>query len=615
VQGTPATISLIVTVLDASGAAIFGGDPFSNPVTLSDSDTSGATKLSNATLNSPVDAGAVTVAYSGAAIAPAVFSASATGVAAANVTPATLTPVTPGAFVDWPTYGYDTERTGFNPSTTGITPGSIANFRVAWETQIQSASQSQPIVVTNIAGHKALLIVAAFAIAQAYDASTGALVWSTTLPTQDGQTCGVGAISGTAAYDKALGSIFMVAGNGVAPNHVVLYELSAATGAIIGQVDTTGTPLPGEATYSHTGVNLANGQIYFGTGSDCEGTATGNPSWRGRVIEVNPASMTVTNTFYTTWNQGGPWGGGGVWAWGGVSADVSGNVFASTGNGEDAQAISPQTSVPAPFTFMPNEYSAYAEQLIELNAGLATVEGSNSPGFNFAIGQQDLDYTGVPVVAEANAAMGCGEFTATMGKGGELVTNSPSQGLGIINRYSLSVPTAAGYFMGNPGYSPLTGYVYAPIPTSGAGSLGYPPGMAAIGNCGSAILWNVPFGPDSALYAEAPRSAPTVTAGGVVFMGTPCTNNSNGGCGAPSGAANGALWAVDASAGTLLNNGNPLLITADNIRMAPSADGLWLFLMDDSGNLYGLTVDPTVTAIKPTAKRRVTNPLHIHNDH
>ena len=46
----------------------------------------------------------------------------------------------------------------------------------------------------------------------------------------------------------------------------------------------------------------------------------------------------------------------------------------------------------------------------------------------------------------------------------------------------------------------------------------------------------------------------------------------------------------------MLNRGNPLLITGDHIRMAPTADGLWVWVFDQSGNLYGLTIDPTVPA-------------------
>jgi hypothetical protein len=116
------------------------------------------------------------------------------------------------------------------------------------------------------------LIVGSYNVAQAYDALSGKLVWQTALAKQDVQACGSAGISGTAVYDTALGGLFMVAGNGGgAPNHVVLYWLDAASGSVTGHVDVTPSLQPGEANDSHAGVTLANGRIYVGTGSDCEG--------------------------------------------------------------------------------------------------------------------------------------------------------------------------------------------------------------------------------------------------------------------------------------------------------------------------------------------------------
>jgi hypothetical protein len=141
-----------------------------------------------------------------------------------------------------------------------------------------------------------------------------------------------------------------------------------------------------------------------------------------------------------------------------------------------------------------------------------------------------------------------------------------------------------------------------------------PPGLAAIGNCGTTMIWHAQFGPDSSLYQDDnPRSAPTVTAGGVVFIGTPCTPNGSGGCGAP-GALGGALWAVNGNTGAVLNGGSPLVVTGDNIRMAPSADGDWVFLLDNSGNMYGFTIDSNYKAIAAKAGRRVNATLRFHHD-
>ena len=535
------------------------------------------------------------MAYNGANT-PATFGATGSALAAANAKTATLTPVVSStAFADWPTYGFDPQRSGFNPSTTGITPASIAQLHVAWQASLEY-TQSQPIVITNVAGHQALIVAASYNAEEALDALSGALVWKRTLPLQSNQSCGPPGIAGTAQYDSALSAIFVVAGNGNgAPNHVILYRLDAASGTITGQVDVTPTLQSGEANLGHTGVLLANGRVYVGTSSNCE-SASGltYPSWRGRLVSVDPSGMTLLSTFFTTWQVGaspGNYGGGGVWGWGAASADPSGNVYIGTGNSETSSSVN--GTIGAPFAPAPTEQSGYGEHLVQLSSDLSTAEAAQYPGFNFTIGLGDLDYSGTPVIF---APSGCGVLSATQGKGGTVVVNN-TNGLGEVGSFALSIPTGDALYIGNPGFSPTTGYLYAAIASSGNGSSMLAPGLAAIGNCGTSIVWHAQFGPDSAAFSgENPRSAPTVTAGGVVFMGTPCTSNGSGGCGS-GGTVNGALWAVDASTGTVLGGGKPLLITGDNLRMAPSADGLWLWVLDDSGNLSALTVDPSVKAV------------------
>jgi hypothetical protein len=479
-------------------------------------------------------------------------------------------------------------------------------------------AQSQPIVATNIAGHTALLIVGSHGTLKAYDALSGALIWQQALPTQSVQACGTAGIAGTALYDATLGEVFVAAGNGSSPNHVVMYGLSVATGAIAGSVDVTPNLVNGEDTTGHTGVTLANGLLYVGTGSNCEdGTTSTYPNWLGRVAAVNPSNMTLVSTFYTVYGQGGTsYGGGGVWSWGGVSADTSGNIYASTGNAEtdDPAGATP----PPPIVLAPNEQAGYAEHLIKLSANLSTVEDSNYPGFNFNIGRSNLDYTGVPVLFQPPIGSGCSDLlSATQAKGGVLVINDTTNLNPPVATYAFSTPSGYPYYIGNPGYSPSTGLLYAPISSAGAGSSMQPPGIAAIGNCGQSIVWSDQFGPDSAAYGQSatPRSPPTVTSGGVVFMGTPCTpNSSNTGCASPGSTIAGALWAVDANTGTVLNGSNPLVVTADRIWMPPTVDGDWMWLVDNSGNLYAFTIDTSVPASSVRRARQIPRPYVIHPD-
>jgi hypothetical protein len=613
--GTSSSVPVVVNFNDASGAAIVGNDAFANPITLTDSDTTGSTTLSTTTLNSPAAAENISLAYNGGQITRSVIGATASGVASAQITPAVLSPTfaATDTFNDWPTYQFDNQRDGYNPNTTAFTPASIAGMHLAWQlTAIGSTKAGQPLLMTNVAGHTALLFVPNFGYAQAYDALTGALVWSNpNIPDASVQDCGISGISGTAAYVKSLGALYIADGNGgTDPNHVIVYRLNAATGAVTGQVDVTPTLLPTEANLSHTGITYANGRIYVGTGSDCEGTQTGAYiSWRGSISSIDPNSMALLSTFYTVYGQGGStYGGGGVWAWGGVSTDYSGNIFAGTGNAETADSVSPR-AVAAPFVAAPAENSGYGEHVLKLSPDLSTVEASDAPANNFNVGQNDLDFPGVPTIMTAPLGSGCGLLSGSQGKGGLLVVHNTAT-LSEVATYQLSEPNGNAYYVGNPAYSPATGYLYAAVTTANAL---YPPGMVAIGSCGTSVAWNTVFGPDSSLYSgENPRSAPTVTSGGVVFMGTPCTASGLT-CGAP-GALGGAMWALDARTGSLLNNSNPITLTTDDIRMAPIVDGEWMYFSDNSGNFYAYTIDPTVPAAKLRAGRRVESKLHFKHD-
>jgi hypothetical protein len=599
-EGSPISIPLTVNFNDASGAAIIGSDPFANPITLTDSDTSGATSISKTALNSPADAVNLTVNYTGAPIAQAVFGATAAGVPAGSVTPATLTPINGTAFVDWPTYAYDSARDGYNPYSTAITPTSIVHVKQAWYHSTAGDSQSQPVVATNIAGHAALVIVGNFNGMAAFDGTTGAPVWQDTLGTQNLQGCGTAPIAGTPFYDRALGSLFIAGGDSGNPSHVIMYQVNVATGQLQAKVDVTPTLLPGEAVFGHTAITYANGNLYVGTGSNCEGTtAPGLPSWRGRVVAVNASTMQLGNTFFTTWGQGGNYGGGGVWGFGGVSADPAGNIYTSGGNAETPDSV--KQTPPPPFVLAPTEYTGYAEHLVKLSPDVSTVEDSNYPGFNFNIGGSDLDFTGSPIVYQPQ---GCGEQTATMGKGGTLTINSTSQLSPALANLAINVPSGRENAIGSASFSPVTDLLYASVATSGQGSLMLSPGLIAVKGCGAntEILWNTAFGPDSqSLNGENPRSAPTVTAGGVILVGVPQTSG-------------GTIYAVDAASGNLLNGANPIFSTGDIDLMPPTVSGQWIYLLDNSGNLYGLTVDPAVQAMPASHGRRVTPKFHIPTD-
>jgi hypothetical protein len=606
--GTPVNVKLVVNVLDASGAIIVGSAPYTNPVTLTDSDTSGATKLSSTVLTSPSDVSNLTLNYTGAALAQAIIGATASGIGAKNVTIAALTPI---GFNDYTTYGYDKARDGYNPNSAAFTPQSLANLHLAWQvsedqnSQI-SGSQTQPIVATNVNGHPAIIIIGGTnGDFYGLDARSGTQIWAVPSLGNDGYSCtftpqelyvGVG---GTPAYDPGSQSFYVTADANTSKDakaNLRLYHFSAASGAQLGSVDLVPDRLPNEVDFAHTAVTIANGLLYAGIGSTCDKMNT-----RGRVVAVNPATMQIAESYYTNYGQGGnAYVGGGVWGWGGVSVDGRGNVFTAVGN--TWTATTGENSPPA--VPAPTENSGLGDHFVELSGNLNFL-ASNAPSFPFGQNAKafDLDFTGTPTLFQP---LGCDVLAAAQGKAGQLVMfDTQNVNSGPIQQYQLSEPTYSGAYLGNPAYSPVTGLLYANVASSQDGSIRNP-GLIAIqpSGCNSfPILWSAVYGPDSyALPSPISRGVPAVTAGGVVFASSPCAPDANGGC-SGGGTPGGAVWALDASSGLVLNGGKPVLFTPGDIRMEPTIDGNWMYVYDNSGDLYALTLDPSVPAIQAVRRR------------
>ena len=513
-------------------------------------------------------------------------------------------------FNDYTTFGYDNQHDVFNPNSTAITPASVPAIHLAWQAELGGSggdfnTQTQPILATEIPGHAGVLFVGgASGNVYAFDALTGVSMWTTFVGQEATQTCGTGisdwGIGGTAAYDPATKSLYIVGNvNGdvpsVYPNNA-LFHLDGATGKILGQVNVTPSPLPGESNFAHTAVTLHNGTAYIGTGTNCDYS-----SWRGRVVSVNVPSMTIANTFFTVWDpnntrgQGAqPWSGGGVWGWGGVTLDTNGNVLTGVGNTDNGQN---NGTVQPPFVAAPLEYGGYGEALLELSPDLSTALASNHPIAPTIYGgaSTDLDVQGTPIVFHQNGA-GCSPVAAIQDKAGMLsIFNETTINSGPIAQYSMAPSDYSDSALGGPAYSPATGLLYANVSSSTAPSL-FAPGLIAINaGCGTpSVTWRAAFGPDSTA-AAIQRGMPAPSAGGILLAETAQGPASS----------SGSLWAINASTGSVLNGGVPLFQTSGNLRMAPTIDGNWIFVLDNNGNLYGLTIDPKYKAI--TAIRRAAN--------
>jgi hypothetical protein len=494
------------------------------------------------------------------------------------------------AFNDYSTFGYDNARDVYNPNSTAITPTSVASLHLAWQAALDNgndfSTQAQPILATEISGHSGVLVVAGSSgNVYAYDATSGALIWTKNfgqLKYYCGATyVGILGVGGTVAYDPVTRSIYVVGNANTATGAYgqnTLYHVDAATGTVLGSVNMSGTAAGStELDLAHTAVTLAGGIAYAGTGSFCDIS-----SWRGRVVAVNVPSMTLANTFFTLWDpnnargQGAqPWGGGGIWGWGGVAVDPNGNVLTAVGNGDAGGNFG---TIAPPFVVAPTEHSGYAEAVLELSTNLATVVANNHPVAQSVYAYAgDVDEQGTPVVFTPT---GCGTMLAVQGKAGQLTLyNENAISGGPVAQYQMGPASGTDYFIGEPAYSAATGLVYSDVAASAAPSL-FSPGLIAVNpGCGTpSVTWKAAFGNAS----DAPRGVPATSAGGVVFAGTGTT-----------------VWALNASTGTILNSGQPFLHTGGSMRMPVTIDGNWVFVIDNNGNLYGLTTDsrfPTAQA-------------------
>ena len=269
-----------------------------------------------------------------------------------------------------------------------------------------------------------------------------------------------------------------------------------------------------------------------------------------------------------------------------------------------------------------------------MSSGLSSMLASNHPIPQSAYSGTsiDLDMNGTPVIFQP-PGVGCSPLAAIQAKSGALYLYSAEKiGNGPVAQFQLAPSTYADGFLGSPAYSPVTGLLYAAVPSSND-SL-FPPGLVAINpGCASpSVQWNSAFGPDSYSSGSTtspgiPRSVPAVSAGGVVFVGTTCTWTGSACaataastsarlhsglrrpakpliCCAPPGTSGGAEWAIDATTGNVLNGGAPILLTNQPIRMPATIDGNWVFVLDNGGNLYGLTIDPSYAAKTTVYKPR-----------
>jgi outer membrane protein assembly factor BamB len=556
VSGTSSGVQATWGGMDASNEVIVGPGSLvdSNGIAIAPSLSSSDQTDFSISPQSGASPAAWTIAYDGSAAASSpTITLRASGftsvTAILTVNPA-ATPA-PSTLADWDSFGYDLERTGYNPSETTVGVNNVNSLQTLWSFNVGATMVREPVYASavTIKGQATNVLYAGSnfgATLYAINADTGAIIWSKAVPSAP-YSCGTSssqfAIAGTPAIDRAKNRIYF--GDG----HNALHALDLSTGA-----EDTGWPITiadytPDHNFMHGGLayNPANGMLYVVTGSTCDISP-----WYGRIDAINTSSASIVGTFYpvsASSTQGGS--GGGVWGPGGPSIDPATNdVFIATGNADASTGES--------------QSAGDAEQVVELSPDVNSVLAHNYPTNIPTIAvDDDFDFGATPLLFQPP---GCPPLLAAVNKSGMFeLYDRASIAAGPVQFIQMAISTDAGSFVGTPAYDPVTNDVYVGLPsTQGI----YQPGLGAFhlqSNCTlePTPAWSAPFGPDGATTSNQTPRSPVTIANGVVYV-----SNYTGVTEFAFNAANGALlWNVglsgDGVPGTIVVNGHVYVSASD----------------------------------------------------
>jgi outer membrane protein assembly factor BamB len=396
------------------------------------------------------------------------------------------------AQTNWLTFGFDQERTGYNPQETILSTQTVPSLTLQWGVNLGAPMTSQPIEANG-------LLYAATLAGMVYtlDPSSGSVVWSVQLGTtsvapnctvtaQDGTTVG---IIGTPTFDVSNGRIFVVSGDDL------LHALDPGTGnewsnyplQLMGPANNAPRTLVyGSPTYSPN-----NNSLYLATASGCD-----NPPYHGQVMRVD-VTPNSTPRILRRWFVDGSSGpdGGGIWGPGGLSlGPYSKALYVATGNA---------------LTY-PENYG-YADKVVRLGLGLG-VHAADGP----SISGGDLDFGSTPVLYQAP---GCPPQLAAMNKNGALyVYNRDAIGSGPVQ--VLQISGEEQIFIGAVAYDPVLNQVYTGNTSDdGAGIFNH--GIIALApqsDCTLGLAWQQSVGLNGG--DNYPPVIPPIAANGVVYYVT-----------------------------------------------------------------------------------------------
>jgi outer membrane protein assembly factor BamB len=450
---------------------------------------------------------------------------------------------------DWATYGYESGRSSYNPNELVLNSQSVTQLQLQWSADLGAAISSQPIIVHDavIAGLPTELVYigAANGVFAAFNAATGAPVWSRQLQVQvvncSQQPNGIFGIAGTPVHDPATHRIYVADGAGL------LYALDDATGQTASGWPIQVIPHP-DREFVWGALSLANGRVLVENASYCD-----IGPYTGFVFSVDPTTAQIVDSFAVTTIGDG----GGIWGYGGAAVDpLTDAIYVATGNG------------------LSSETSGFSEDVIRLDPALNVV-GANYAGF---VGG-DVDYGATPFLYSTP----CNNQTAAINKSGVLVTyNRDDIDAGPLQK--LQISNGSGSLIGDLAQDPTAGFIYVANPdNSPSGTYGH--GLLAFevnASCQLELGWQAAIGDGN----SGPLSSPT-TIPGVVFVATGIDNT---------------VYALNSGTGAVLWNSGTTLQGAAYV--APAVIGGQVFLGAWDNHLYsfGVPSSPLEAALLPGAR-------------
>jgi PQQ-like domain len=367
------------TATDGSGNTASTSVSITSPITIS---PSGATtvvgKTQQFTANVAVSWAASCGSISGAGLftAPAspntctITATAASGTAYTAKATDTVVSSTTTA-VNYTTWKFDNARDGLNSKETMLTPANVnsTNFGQIWSATLDARVWAQPLYMNGVtigtAKHNVVYVATAYDTVYAIDGDSGAQLWKKgLLPTGETPASAttlhssvqpIIGITGTPVIDPATGTLYAVTQSGNTSGQYFhrLHALSITTGAekFGGPVVINTASWNSSQHLQRPGLLLANGNVYiaFSGNEDID-------PYHGWVFAYAAGTLAQVAVWNDTpnGNEGGIWMGAA-----GISADSSGNLFLTTGNGswngstqfgQSAVKLNPMLSVTDYFT-------------------------------------------------------------------------------------------------------------------------------------------------------------------------------------------------------------------------------------------------------------------------